>query len=255
MKKFLVGMQRWTSDELESVLQFPSEQVAGIILGDPFCEFRMFSHGNWDLGSFAKRAKDAGKSVVYQTPVYLTHPTFENTVSAIQYLEQEGVCDWILAQDVGLISWIHETKLNTPVSWSIWGITRTSSISYNFVNFVKSLGILGMEVEKPEWIEPVRQLGLQVFMRSYAPTVITYHQKCYVESFYKTHCNGGDLCHKSMFQIKDLRRDLNLTVNGYVLEVDTPKVYIKPSIPPDWFTVHLRNSQEISEIMEKAELL
>ena len=248
-----MGLQCWTLGELEKVLQFSNEQVAGIILGDPFCEFRMFPHGNWDLVALAKSAKGAGKTVVYQTPVYLTHPRFENTVSAIQHLENNGLCDWILAQDVGLISYLHDAAMRTPVSWSIWGTDRTSSISYSYVNFLISLGVRGMEVVNPEWIEPINHLGLQVLMRSYAPTVITYRHKCYVESFFNIRCNMGDLCQKSKFQIKDLRRNLRLKVNGYVLEVDAPSLFIQPSFAPDWFTVHLSDSQQLSDFLGESD--
>jgi len=85
MKKLLVGLQKWTPDELEHVLSYPDVQVAGIILGDPFCEYRMFKHGDVDLVSLAEKAKAVGKVVVYQTPVYLTHPNFEKTFSTTNF--------------------------------------------------------------------------------------------------------------------------------------------------------------------------
>ena len=254
VNNYFIGLQRWTQHELEKIISIYDKRIAGIILGDPFCEYRMFPQGNWSISLLAKSAKEAGKIVVYQTPVYLTHPRFELTVAAIQQLEQQGVCDWILAQDIGLLSWCHNSHLTTPISWSVWGINRSFSISYNFIDFLKSLGIQGLEIQKPEWVEPVRKLGLQIFMRSYAPTVITFRQKCYVETFLNTRCNLGDLCAKPKLQLANKQHELKLNINGFTIEDDRPTEFIKPDIQPDWYTIHVRDFAEFSDVLERAEV-
>jgi len=251
MKKILVGLQKWTPNELEHVLSYPNEQVSGIILGDPFCEYHMFQHGDFDLIEFAEKAKTVGKVVVYQTPAYLTHPIFDKTLSIIQYLEKKKVCDWILAQDVGLIHLCSKNKTTIPICWSVWGYNRSNFISYNLVNFLMSIGIQGIEINNPGWGEHVSFLNLQVFLNGYAPTVVSFRQTCYVESVYKTHCNNGDLCQKSMFIIQDIRRNQTLTVNGYVLEMNIPPKLIQSETPPDWYTIHLQTSDRLGDLLKK----
>lgn len=47
-------------------------RVSGFIVGDPFCQYKMFENGNYDLIRFIDNAIDAKKDIIYQIPAYVT---------------------------------------------------------------------------------------------------------------------------------------------------------------------------------------
>src|SRR5215204_6379483 len=94
-----VAAQRWSRPLLEAV----GEIATGVILGDLFCQKRMFENEWFDLLDFAQRARSLGLEVVFQSPAYNTTRTVEQTVSLVRKLAGESLLDAALVHDVGVV--------------------------------------------------------------------------------------------------------------------------------------------------------
>lgn len=80
--------------------------VQGVVVGDPFCSYRMFRYGDIDLFDFIKKCNQAGIQVIYQTPVYVTDRNFKYVTNSLEYLYEKLHVRKFLIQDVGLTDWL-----------------------------------------------------------------------------------------------------------------------------------------------------
>lgn len=135
----------------------------GYILGDLFCNKKMFKYGEAGFYETASLIKECDKEVIYQTPMYLTDRTFSDEIVRIQYLYERNNINKILVQDIGLILWIKNNMPEMEIIWSRLGKTRNSIINHDFVEFLKSLNVSAMEVDEPEKIKAIVHYNMPVY--------------------------------------------------------------------------------------------
>ena len=103
-----ISLDSYTRDDIERICELP--QVHGALLGDLFCQRRMFEGGAPELWKMAKNLTAARKRVIYQTPFYLTERYYEGELLQIRSLAQSDILHGLIVQDIGLLDEINQMK-------------------------------------------------------------------------------------------------------------------------------------------------
>ena len=93
-----VASQRWS----RSVVETLRDHTTGIILGDPFCQKRMFENEWFDVIDLARLARELGLEVIFQTPAYNTTRSMETTMSLLRKLCADSLLNAVLVHDIGV---------------------------------------------------------------------------------------------------------------------------------------------------------
>ena len=156
-----------------------TKQYDGYILGDAFCNKRMFRHGDLGLIESINRANLLNKEVIYQTPMYLTDRTFAKETDKIIYLHEKMGVKKLLVQDIGLIMWLSKNIPDIEIIWSRLGKTRNSIMNHGFIEFLQSIGISSIEVESPEKARAIAMYGFFIYSVFGSINYMTLSRDCY----------------------------------------------------------------------------
>ncbi len=159
MKKY-IGLENY--DELQPSC-FEEIKADGFILGDPFCQRRMFRYGDGDMLELVRTLSKIGKEIIYQTPMYVTDRTLPQTEKLIEFLHDKYGVKKLLVQDIGLTDWIVNRFSDAEIIWGHWGRNRNSLMNHDFVEFLIKLGITAIETDIPERINLIPKAGLPVY--------------------------------------------------------------------------------------------
>lgn len=191
-------------------------KVDGLIVGAPFCSYRMFKYGYAGLLDFIKKANEFEIKIIYQTPVYVTDRNFKSVTNTIDYLYSELQVKKYLVQDIGLAEWIKQRYYDVDLIWSHWGRNRNSIMNHDFISFLIELGIKGIETNSKERIEAISKFGLSVYS-VYGNTMYnTVSRECYnqymlnrFDNMCKRECLNNFMFLKS--------RNIEMTIDGHLL--------------------------------------
>ena len=120
-----VALDQYTKDDIVKISDVPS--IDGVVLGDLYCNKRMFEFSDHELIDFARLARGLGIHCVYQTPRYLTERNFERVMQLVQYLQKECLIEKVIVQDVGATSYIRRMCPDLPIIWGYMGISRNGA--------------------------------------------------------------------------------------------------------------------------------
>ena len=190
--------------------------VQGVVVGDPFCSYRMFRYGDIDLFDFIKKCNQAGIQVIYQTPVYVTDRNFKYVTNNLEYLYEKLNVKKFLIQDVGLTDWLSQKYLDAELIWSHWGRNRNSIMNHDFVGFLIELGVRGIEISSIERTEAISKFGLPVYSVFGNTTYNTLSRECYNQymlDYYDGMCGRECLQKKMILKSKSIE----MTINGHLL--------------------------------------
>lgn len=137
--------------------------LKGFVIGDYFCNKRMFKNGDFGLIDSISFAKEHHKEVIYQTPMYLTDRVFNKETEKIAYLYDILKVDMMLVQDIGLLLWIKKHYPKIKLIWSRLGKSRNSIMNHGFIEFLQSIGINAIEVEDPEKARAISFYNMEIF--------------------------------------------------------------------------------------------
>lgn len=199
-----------------SAAQLSALGMDGAILGDAFCQRRMFRHGAFGLCQTAGEYRKAGMEILYQTGMYLTDVRFEEEKDRVAYLYE--ICDVrsFLVQDVGFAAYLSERYPDTRLIWSQLGRNRGGLTNSLFPPFLQHIGVHAMACTTVQRIEAARKCGI-------SPCVVVgqlqYHtlsRECY--NRYLNNCFDGQ-CHRECLSGEMVLQKNNwkMTVDGYVL--------------------------------------
>lgn len=193
-----------------------SLNVSGYIVGDPFCQYKMFENGNFDFIQFIQNAIDAEKDIIYQTPVYVTDRNFWEVTKTILYLYRNGWVTKFLVQDIGIVNWIKENVPDAKMIWGHWGRNRNSIMNHDFVSFLINLNVDGIESNLPDRIKAISDYGLPVYA-VYGNTIYnTVSRDCYNKYMldqYDGICNRE--CLQKCSKLKS--ENIEMTIDGHLL--------------------------------------
>lgn len=196
--------------------QIEALNTDGVIVGDPFCQYRMFKYGDADLVDFTRTVCQSGKEIIYQTPVYVTDRNLMNTTKMIENLYNKYNVKKFLVQDVGLADWIIKRFSDVDVIWGHWGRNRNSLMNHDFIEFLLQLGVAGIETNLPERITKIPEAGLSVYVVYGNIVYNTLSRDCYntymlnrFDGLCERECLSGEMSlYKNSFQ---------MTVDGHIL--------------------------------------
>ena len=210
----IVGLSLYTTETVKQIIA--DKNVHAVILGDPFCNKRMFKYGNQSLVDIAKMLISNNIEIIYQTSKYITDRNFDKEISFVNYLIDELGVKKILFQDIGVISCLNGKYSNVELIWSIWGKSRLNAINGQFVSTLVNLGVNSVENEMTDREKTYETLGLKVYSIVRGITYSTLNRECYSKYLlgnFENTCRYECKCERS---IKN-ETGFSLTVNGFLL--------------------------------------
>lgn len=252
-----VTAQRWSATMLQSL----RGQATGVIMGDLFCQKRMFENEWFDLPGLAEQARNAGFEVIFQTPAYNTTRTMEPTLALIRKLAQGNLIDAVMVHDIGVVEAIRDLPA-LPLWWDRFAFNRDFIPNAPLVRFLRGEGISRVEVTRPGHVGDVAGGGCGVLLHGYGPEVASFGRICYTEDFLNEPCERKILCARSRPFIASVDKvPLQYIADGYtLLDKDDPVVRLAP-LGPDvashvtGITAYLRSPEEIPAMRESVDAL
>lgn len=191
-------------------------RVSGFIVGDPFCQYKMFENGNYDLIRFIDNAIDAKKDIIYQIPAYVTDRNFSEVTKTVLYLYRNKQVTKFLVQDIGVVNWIKENIPGAKMIWGHWGRNRNLIMNHDFISFLINLNVDGIESNLPDRIKAISDYGFPVYA-VYGNTIYnTVSRDCY-NQYMLNHYDG--MCKRECLQKRSKLRskDFEMTIDGHLL--------------------------------------
>lgn len=210
------GLDYYAPGDVKSLLS--DEGIAGLVLGDLFCQRRMFDFGEMGFMDAVKQVWEAGREIVFQTPLYVTPDNFASVCDTLGFLHSLGGGK-VLVQDVGLVQKISAEYAALVPVWNRMGRSREYTFSSEFLRFLKSCGVEAFETDSPEMAQRLSQCGLGSWLVYGNLHYRTVGRVCYTR--YQTGCpedNCAALCRRSNLRMQ-LADDpsFGMTVDGYIL--------------------------------------
>ena len=226
-----------------------NEEVDGAVLGDMYCNYRMFPGGSAEIEDRMRQLKKAGKKVYYQTSCYLTDPLFEQTVRNICYWKQQDLLDGVFLQDVGLLHRLGQLNDGLQLIWSYMGVARNRAVNLLHYQFLRTLAPVTIAVDKPSHYRILREHGIDTMLMYGRITYATVNRLCYYT--YENNLYGID-CKRACLQGKqhmiNETFNLDMSVDGYLL--GKKYIYTESEEYPD-----LLYTQNYEECMERIQVL
>ena len=240
--KLLFSFRHWSMGFLGKLAE---ETNAGCILGDPFCQVRMFGQGEWGLITAAKAARALGLTIAVQTPVYLTPRNFMATTRLIFYLLEQELAEMIYLQDIGLLRYIKDADVQKV--WTVWGWNRGENVTSDLLELLGELGITHLETDKYSRVASITSSGLQAVYRRYSPTIVSFGRFCNIQAYLNQTCSG-QLCAHGQRKLLATVGQQELSVTGYALEHPTSTMR-PPASGAQFIGVYLDNVDEYYRVL------
>jgi hypothetical protein len=208
-----VTAQRWSTTLIEQL----RGQATGIVLGDLFCQKRMFENEWFDVVDLAGCARGMGLEVVFQTPAYNTTRTIEPTLALMRKLAAAGLMQAILVHDIGILDAARELH-GVELWWDRFSFNRDFIPNAPLMSFLKQQGISRVEVTRPAHVHSVDDSGCPVLLYAYGPEIASFGRTCYTEQFLNESCERKILCARSKPFIASIDKvPLQYLADGYTL--------------------------------------
>ncbi len=245
-----VTAQRWTDEAVDAM----SGQITGIVVGDLFCQKRMFENELYDVLSVAARARDRGLDVVFQAPMYNSSRSFETTLALINGLRREHLIQAVLLHDIGLLRCLSGSP-DIKLWWDRFGFNRDMLVSGPLIAFLRDHGISAMELVRPAHIGDLEALGMPVVLFSYGPNIVTFGRSCYTEDYLHEACERKILCARARPTVASVDKvRLEYIADGFTLLDLQEPVYRLPNLTADQaggvsaITAYIRGEDELSAV-------
>lgn len=211
-----VALDQYTKDDIHKISEIPG--MDGVVLGDLYCNKRMFEFSDHELIDFARIVCGLGMHCVYQTPRYLTERNFESIMQLVLYLYKEGLMQKVIVQDVGAVSYIRRMCPDLPIIWGYMGIARNGAENLLNYSFLKHIGITEIETDRVTRIPYLMELGLEILLMQEHVSYKTVNRECYYmheKEIYDGNCKR--MCLKGMSALVNERCGFDFTIDGHTL--------------------------------------
>ncbi len=193
------------------------ERVNGIVIGDGFCNKKMLSHGTFDLPYYMNLLMRHGKTLIYQTPCFLTDKKLEEQLQLLDFLK-DYEDSLVLVQDLGMASLIKEQYPYIRMCWSRLSKFRVDIYSSCFLDVLKKMNVLYAETDDFSKMEQLSSLNITPLFLYGKLSYGSFGRICYY--CYETdksifECERG--CLKKQLTIKDEIFNKELSLDGYIL--------------------------------------
>jgi len=216
MAKIYIGLDIYDYKDFNYILA--NTQCDGLILGDLFCENRMFENGNNDLIKFFDILSKTKKDIIYQLPYYITsrnRTQIMNNLKTLQALKPDAI---ILVTDVGYANLIKNTYTTFRLSWSNMQRNRENSRNEYTYEFLKELGVDYIETPEKDTINNIRSHGIEPWLVYGFTRYKTFGRVCYVQQQLSQNLpECRKTCIDSGYSLVEDRTGYELTMDGYIL--------------------------------------
>jgi hypothetical protein len=206
--------------------------LSGVVLGDLFCQRRMFEHADFGLPNVAQQARAAGLQIIFQTPLYLTSKNYEQSVQLVRYLSEANLLDGVLLHDIGLLQRL-KSIAGLKLWWDRHSYNRDIVVSEQLVDFLTENGVSGIEVTRFSDADTVINKNSSSLVHIFGPRVASFGRKCYSEYFSGKVCKSPHVLCASVSLPVIVSTDgvlAQYTGDGFTL-VDQTKPYHQLQVP------------------------
>lgn len=211
--KYFIGLSCYDGISAECLMALGMD---GVILGDPFCQKRMFHYGAFDLCEKAREYHSAGLEILYQTGMYLTDRRFEEELERAAFLYEKCNARRFLVQDVGFADRFAKDFQDADLIWSQFGRNRGGLANSYFPAFLSHIGVYSIACTTAQRVDAVWQSNLNayaVYGRLHYHTLSRECYNRYLNNSFDGHCNRECLSGRMELQ----HNKWTSTVNGFVL--------------------------------------
>ncbi len=217
-----------------------SGKVCGVVVGDPYCQKRMFEYGETGLVKVVERAAELGLGVIYQTPCYMTDRVFDKNMMFVRYLADNDLCSGgVMVQDVGFAHELHALRPELNLIWSQVSRTRNSADNTMFYSFLKKTGISAVELTKPELAGHLKGIGLTPVFTDRLIQYSTVNRECYYiheTGQWDRNCKRG--CLGRDIRLVNEGRNMNMKVDGYQLDRAFEEIVLTGHVDEEDTVIH-----------------
>lgn len=210
------GLSYYNEAALDFLLGNP--EIHGIVLGDLFCQKRMFEEGEPSFYRMLFRVGDSGKKLVYQTPVYVTEQEFEKVTRLLEFIDREYPGSIISATDIGLASFLKKHYNHILIIWNRMGHSRERYHNRDFFHFLKKSGFTAIETADPGEAERAESAGLAAWLIYGDLHYQTMGRVCYTRyqlDIDKLNCEK--FCRGSEYSLRETMSGRSMALNGYLI--------------------------------------
>lgn len=216
MAKRYIGLDTYNCGVISNIIE--NNLCDGLILGDLFCENRMFKYGNNELIRYFDEISKTKLDIIYQMPYYLTSRNDRQVNNNLRLLYDLKPNSAIMVSDVGFANKIKKIFPDFKLAWSSMQRGRISRINDYTYKFLKQLGIDYVEAMDSDKAEIIRANNLIPWMVWGFTEYKTFGRVCYMQQQLGERLpDCRNLCINSFYSLKDSKSDYNMTIDGYML--------------------------------------
>lgn len=212
--KIFLGLEKYEYDFIAKIKDIPV--FYGFILGDLFCDYRMFEYGYMGLCHLVSELTNSGKEVIYQTPLYITDRIFNDVKLNINYLYDKCKIKKFVVQDIALAKWISEEFEDATIIWGRMARNRNSILNRHYISFIKNIGVNAMETDIPTRINAISDFGMEIYGLYGAVKYSTVSRECYTKYFLNINDSN---CERLCWNLNNyLEKDeIKMSIDGHFL--------------------------------------
>lgn len=211
-----IALDQYEKEDIAKISELPG--IDGIVLGDLYCNKRMFAFSDYELIDYARKVCELGLQCIYQTPRYLTVRNFDSIMQLVLYLYKESLISKVIVQDIGAASFISRMCPELSIVWGYMGVSRNGAENLLNYSFLKRLGLAGIETDKISYIPYLQKLGFEVMVMQEHISYKTVNRECYYmheNDIYDGNCKRMCLCNTS--SLTNQQCGFDFSIDGYTL--------------------------------------
>ena len=244
-----VALDQYIKDDIIKISEISG--IDGIVLGDLYCNKRMFEFSDHELIDFARRSSRLGLQCAYQTPRYLTERNFDSVMQLVLYLCKESMIKKVIVQDIGAASYIRRICPELSIVWGHMGIPRNGADNLLSYSFLKKYGITEIETDRVTRIPYLMELGFEVMIMQEHVTYKTVNRECYYmheNEIYDGNCER--LCLTNMYSLVNKKCGFDFVIDGYTLGKQYKSLKQKELLSYN-FTDSITRAVSLSELLSR----
>lgn len=223
-----IALEKYDDTTLHEL--FMNDEIDGIVLGDAFCQKRMFEYGESGLLGACIQTAQMGKKVILQTPCYMTDRIFDKNITFIRYLYDNKISTQYLVQDIGFAHKLSEKFPDADIIWSQNSTTRNLANNLSFYRFIRTIGVNSVEVVARKNIPYLVDMGFKIYTANEKISFNTVNRECYYMhqfDIYDGDCGRG--CIVDKVRMVNNVCGIDMSISGYQLG----RKYIKTDLDAD----------------------
>lgn len=213
MKQYYLGLDCYDNAYFTELVS--KKDIKGLVVGDLFCNNRMFEHGIIDLLLLIDTIASHKKTIIFQCPIYVTSRNIDQISFMLKYIERKNTKTYVIVHDLGMVNLIHREFKNFEIIWGRMARFRDYVLNHDFLMLLKDIGISGFELQNLKYRYLVQNSGLMPFIVYGEMKYVTIGRQCY-NKYQGLECCRED-CLNGRYSMNDLESDFKMTINGYIM--------------------------------------